>query len=110
MLLCSLSCSESIHTGAVRPIMSYTCTCCRSAFAPPKVWCARSLNEVKNHPVDYKILSPDIYSAVSGPDIGVEFIQKLDAEAKHNINNNATSGELIQTAVNGLWIVDANVA
>ena len=90
--------------------MSYTCTCCRSAFAPPKVWCARSLNEVKNHPVDYKILSPDIYSAVSGPDIGVEFIQKLDAEAKHNINNNATSGELIQTAVNGLWIVDANVA
>ena len=63
--------------------------CSRSAFTPPEVWCAKTAEELKSFPVDYNLLSPDIYSALSGPDEGVKFVDSLIAN-EDNKNNNST--------------------
>lgn len=64
--------------------------CSRSAFSPPEVWCAKTAEDLKKFPVDYNLLSPDIYSALSGPDEGVKFVDSLK-KTEDNKNNNSTS-------------------
>lgn len=62
--------------------------CYRSAYKPPRVWCAETADEVKVFPIDCGALSCDeVQSAASGPDVGVRFVDGL-RENEDSSNNN----------------------
>lgn len=80
--ICSYTSSTRVSHNDMGPVK-----CCRTAFSPPEVWCAQTAEELKSFPVDYNILSPDIYSAHSGPDEGVKFVKCLLSKEDCTNNN-----------------------
>lgn len=66
------------------------CACCREMAARPDVWCGKDADSVKSFDVDYKLLSPDVFSADSGPDVG---IQEVRSKYSSNENNNAINSK-----------------
>lgn len=67
----------------------------RSAFTPPQVACGKTADDVTHYPVDYTNLCEDTYSAVSGPDTGVDYVQTLRGNEDSSNNNANTTGEEI---------------
>lgn len=86
--------------------MSY---CFRSSCIPPEVWCSKTAEDLKQFDVDYKLLSPDIFSAVSGPDVGVEFISNLEQNGCQNNGDRAQNGSLVEGSIRFTMIVKLGI-